>query len=97
MTTLQHPQEDVEIIADTRCIGEQYVITPRHKIRAAELIADDKYFNRTTCSAKVAIENLNQHIKQCAILGHLHRKLYDDFHTISKTTHIVSSLCSLIL
>ena len=67
---LEYAHEDIQIIADKGYIGEQYVITPRKRPRGGELITEDKDFNRTTCSARAAIENINQRIKQYGILKH---------------------------
>ncbi|CAF1368771.1 unnamed protein product [Rotaria sordida] len=47
---LEHTGEDVQIIADKRYIGEQYVITLKKKSRTGELTAEDKDFNRSISS-----------------------------------------------
>jgi len=68
---LEHTQEDVQIIADKGYIGEQYVVTPKKKPRGGELTSEDKDFNRSICSARSAIENINQRLKKYAILGNV--------------------------
>ncbi|CAF1298484.1 unnamed protein product [Rotaria sordida] len=90
-------QENVQIIADKGYIDEQYVITPRKKPRGRELTTEDKDFNRIICGERAAIENINQRVKQYAILGHVYRGSYDDLHKITKIAHVVCALCNLNL
>ncbi|CAF3121603.1 unnamed protein product [Rotaria sp. Silwood2] len=94
---LEHIEEHVQIIADKGYIGEQYVITSRKKPRGGELTAEDKDFNRSISSARAAIENINQRIKNYAILGSIYRGAYDDFDKITRIAHVVSALCNLKL
>lgn len=94
---LEYTEEDVQIIADKGYIGEQYVITPKKKPRGGELTDEDKDFNRTISAARAAIENINQRIKQYAILGHIYRGSHDDFHKITKIARVVCALCNLNL
>ena len=94
---LEHTEENVQIIADKGYIGEQYVVTPRKKLRGRRLTADDKDFNRSISSARAAIENINQHIKNDAILGSIYRGPYDDVDKITKIAHVVCALCNLKL
>ncbi|CAF4038596.1 unnamed protein product, partial [Rotaria sordida] len=94
---LKYAQEDVQIVADKGFICEQYIITLQKKSRGGELTTEDKDFNRTICSARVAIENINQHIKQYAIFGHIYRGSYDDVRKSTKIGHVVCALCKLNL
>jgi len=87
----------VQIIADKGYIGEQYVITPKKKPRGGELTSEDKDFNRNICSARAAIENIIQRIKQYGIIGDAYRGSYDDFDKITKIARVVSALCNLYL
>jgi thiamine kinase-like enzyme len=96
-TTIEHTQEDVQVIADKGYVAEQYVITPRKKPRGRELTNAGKDFNRTISSARAAIENINQRVKQYAILGHTYRGSFDDVHKITKIAHVVCALCNLNL
>jgi hypothetical protein len=94
---LEYVEDNVQIIADKGYTGEPYVVTPRKKPRGGELTTEDKDFNRNICSARAAIENLNQRMKQYAIIGHVYRGSYDDFDKITKIARIVSALCNLNL
>ncbi|CAF3702135.1 unnamed protein product [Rotaria sp. Silwood1] len=94
---LEHTKENVQIIADKGYIGEQYVITPRKKPRGGESTAEDKDFNRSISSARAAIENINQRVKNYAILGSTYKEPYNDFEKITKITHVVAALCNLKL
>ncbi len=94
---LEYVEENVQIIADKGYIGEPYVVTPKKKPRGGELTAEDKDFNRTISSARAAIENINQRMKQYAILGHVYRGSHDDFNKITKIARVVSALCNLNL
>ena len=87
----------MQIITDKGYIGEQYVITPKKKPRGGELTSEDKDFNWSIYSARAAIENTNQRIKQYTILGHIYRGSYDDFDKITKIAHVLSALCNLNL
>ncbi|CAF4355000.1 unnamed protein product, partial [Rotaria sordida] len=81
---LEHTEEHVQNIADKGYIGEQYVITPKKKSRGGELTAEDKDFNRSISSARVAIENINQRIKTYTILRSTYKGTYDDLDKIIK-------------
>ncbi|CAF3140860.1 unnamed protein product [Rotaria sp. Silwood2] len=94
---LEYVEDNVQIIADKGYIGEPYVVTPRKKPRGGELTTEDKDFNRNICSARAAIENINQRMKQYAIIGHVYRGSYGDFDKITKITRVVSALCNLNL
>jgi hypothetical protein len=94
---LEHTEENVQIIACKGYIGEQYVITPRKKPRGRELTAEDKDFNRSISSSRAAIENINQRIKNYAILGTIYRGPYNDFDKITKIARVVAALCNLKL
>ncbi|CAF4088116.1 unnamed protein product, partial [Rotaria sp. Silwood1] len=78
-------------------IGEEYVVTPRKKLRGRELTQEDKDFNRDINSARAAIENINQRLKAYAILGGVYRGRVDDFHKITKIIQVVAALCNLNL
>ena len=73
------------------------VVTPRKKPRGGELTTENKDFNRNICSTRAAIENINQRMKQYAIIGHIYRGSYSDFDKITKITRVVSALCNLNL
>ncbi|CAF1213645.1 unnamed protein product [Rotaria sordida] len=94
---LEHTKEHVQIIAGTGYIGEQYVITPKKKSRGGELTAEDKDFNRSISSARVAIENINQRIKTYTILRSTYKGTYDDLDKIIKISRVVAALCNLKL
>ena len=94
---LEHTEENVQIITDKAYIGEQYVITPRKKPRGRELTTEEKNFNRSISSSRAAIENVNQRIKNYAILGSLYRGPYDDLDKITKIARVVAALCNLKL
>jgi len=87
----------VQIITDKRYIGEQYVVTARKKPRCGELTAEDKDFNQSISSARTAIENINQRIKNDAILGTIHKGPYDELDKITKIVHVVAAVCNLKL
>ncbi|CAF1134280.1 unnamed protein product [Rotaria sordida] len=67
------------------------------KPRGGELTAEDKDFNQSICSARAAIENINQRLKNYAILGNVYRGPYDDIRKITIIAHVVSALCNLQL
>ena len=94
---LEYTGEDVQIIADKGYVGEQFVITPKKKPRGGELTDGEKDFNRIISAARAAIENINQRVKQYAIIGHIYRGSYDDFHKITKIAQVVCALCNLNL
>lgn len=94
---LQHTQENVQIIADKGYVGEHYVVTPRKKPHGGELTNVDKDFNRTISSARAAIENIDQRVKQYAILGNIYRGSFLDVDKRTKIAHVVCALCNLNL
>ena len=64
--------------------------------RDGKLTAEDKDFNRSICSATAAIENINQCLRNYAILGNVYRGSYD-IDKITTISHVVSALCNLQL
>ncbi|CAF3788300.1 unnamed protein product [Rotaria sp. Silwood1] len=83
--------------SDQRCIGEDYVVTPRKKPHGRELTDEDESFNCDINSTRVAIEYINQRFKTYAILGGVYRGPIDDFEKITKITQVVSALCNMNL
>ncbi|CAF2959897.1 unnamed protein product [Rotaria sp. Silwood2] len=94
---LEHVNNAVQIIADKGYIGEEYVITPKKKPHARELIDEDKDLNHDINSTRVAIENINQRLKIDVILGGIYRGTIDDFHKATKIEQVVCILCNLNL
>ncbi|CAF1391737.1 unnamed protein product [Rotaria sordida] len=94
---LEHTQEDVQSITDKEYISEQYIYYFEKKPCGGHLTAKDKDFNRSICSTRAAIENINQRLKNYAILGHVYKEPYYDIDKITTITHVVSALCNLQL
>ena len=73
------------------------MLSLQKKNRSRELTSEDKDSNRSICSARAAIENINQRIKEYVIVGNIYRRPYDDFGKISKIAHVLFALCNLQL
>ena len=73
------------------------ILLLQKKLCSGELTVEHKDFNRSICSARAGIENINQHLKNYAILGNVYRGSYDDIDKISATALVVSALYNLQL
>ena len=60
-------------------------------------MAEDRDFNRSICSTRAAIESINQHLKNYAILGNVYRGSCDNIDKITTISHVVSALYNLPL